>query len=169
MRIRRLRALEQADLSNNVVHFVGRVPLKENKDVPDEIRKMGPGQRLREILTSKTIRAFPVFFSYGDPVVCFTEATLAGMQTLVKAGRYAAWGVEFSKDFVFRKGGGPAFYVRGDDLGAIAYSELPNRLKAFVTKYWPGVEWGPGWHEVDPMLETPNEWAHEREWRVPIP
>lgn len=167
IRIRPLRRLSQADLSNNVVHFTGRLG-RDNRDVPEAIRQMAPRGRLARILETRRILAHPVFFSWGDPVVCFTEATLEGMRTLVAAGRYAAWGLEMSKDFVFRKNGGPAFYVRGDLWDAFCRSELPDRLKAFGTKYWPGVEYGPGWHEVDPTLETPNEWAHEREWRVPI-
>jgi hypothetical protein len=48
MRLRKLRPLRQKDLSNSVVHFVGRVPLKENRDVPVELRRMGSRERLRE-------------------------------------------------------------------------------------------------------------------------
>ena len=32
-------------------------------------------------------------------------------QTLVRETRYGPWGIAFTKDFVFRKGGGPALYV----------------------------------------------------------
>lgn len=168
MRIRQLRRLDQADLSNNLVHFTGRIG-RMNRDVPREIQELDAKARLLAILESRTIRAFPVFGQWGDPVVCFTEATLEGMRSLVKDSRYVPWGIEFSKDFIFRQGGGPTYYVRGDDWDAFTRSDIPNRSKALGTKYWPGVDWeGAGWREVNPTLESANEWAHEREWRIPI-
>jgi len=168
MKIKPLRRLKQADLSNSVVHFTGRVG-KENTDVPEEIRRMDARQRLAAILEALRISAYGTFFSCGDPVVCLTEATLEGMRTLVAGGRYQAWGLEFSKDYIFQRGGGPAHYVRGDHWDNFAASDLTSSAKAFGTPYWPGVDWDPApgnW--IKTTLDTPNQWAHEREWRVPI-
>lgn len=168
MTIKPLRRLNQDDLSNNVVHFTGRLG-RENTDVPREILRLSGRERLISILVSREIWAFDVFGSWGDPVVCFTEATLAGMRELVGAGRYDAWGLEFSKDYVFRHGGGPVLYVRGDQWDGFCQSDLPPETKALGTKYWPGVVWsGEGWRPMSTTLNTSSEWAHEREWRIPV-
>jgi hypothetical protein len=169
MKIRPLRRLQQDDLSNSVVHFTGRVG-KDNADVPLAIRKMDPGGRLASILITRQIQAFDIFHSSGEPVVCFTEATLAGMRTLAASGRYQPWGIEFSKDYVFQRDGGPAYYVRGDQWITFSQSDLTLRMKAFGTPYWPGADWEPP-HDglwTKSMVDYPNEWAHEREWRVPV-
>lgn len=166
-RLQPLRRLDQEDLSNNVVHFTGRVG-KDNQDVPQDIRGLEAKHRLVRILETGRIRAFSVFFSCGDPVVCFTEATLAGVRQLVQVNRYVPWGIEMSKDFVFRNGGGPAFYVRGDKWRTFCQSDLPSDVKALGTPYWPGIEFVGQWREMKHPLDFESEWAHEREWRVPI-
>lgn len=168
-RIRSLRRLDQADLSNSVVHFTGRRG-KANTDVPAEIGDLDARRRLANILITKRIYAFSTFYSCGDPVVCFTEATLEGMRTLV-GDRYEPWGLEFAKDQVFQRGGGPALYVRGDLWTSFAQSDLPTSLKAFGTPYWPGVDWPPtppGTLYVKSILDTSTQWVHEREWRIPV-
>jgi hypothetical protein len=174
--VRPLRQLKQADLSNEVVHFTARPGGMANDQVSAEILAMDAAQRLDRILRTRTITAHQPFHGYyGDPVVCFTEATQAGLAELVQTNRYARWGIGFSKNVIFQHGGGPAFYVRGDEWGSFTTSDLSSRIKAFGTKYWPG---------ADPLPNAPpnalvdltalglsqqNEWAHEREWRLPRP
>jgi hypothetical protein len=168
VKIRALRPLHQADLSNDVVHFTDRWG-KANDEVPDEILELDARQRLGTILKDGRIRSFQTFFTCGLPVVCFTEATREGLRALIQGTprRYVPWGIGFSKDFIFRNGGGPAYYVRGDDWDAFAGSDLPDIVKAFGTMFWPGVDLEPG-DNVPDTLTKKNEWAHEREWRVPF-
>jgi hypothetical protein len=108
------------------------------------------------------IRAFRVFFGYDD-VVCFTECTPAGVTAMVQE-RYEPWGVAFSKDLVFKRGGGPAFYVRGDEWDDVYH--LPTRLRSRCTKFWPGASAEDG-ELLDPALTQDSQWLPEREWRVP--
>lgn len=119
-------------------------------------------ERLGQILVDQQIRAFPPFGA-NVPVVCFTECTTAGIKTLMVDHRYTPCGVAFSKDFVFRRSGGPALYVRGDEWEFV--DELPAQLRARVTRLWPGATGDDGaslpWH-----LARASEWLHEREWRA---
>jgi hypothetical protein len=126
----------------------------------------GPA-KLAQILESGEIRAFPVFFGGEDPVVCFTECTQAGVQTLIRQRRYSPWGVAFTKDFIFKRGGGPAFYVRGDEWQYVE-NGFPTELRARCTKFWPGAEFEKGLDSIfaDQRLLRPSEWTHEREWRI---
>jgi hypothetical protein len=161
MQINDLRSYDHPDLSDFVIHFVHRWG-KRNDEVPNEILTMPCRDRLFEgILASGQINAYRVFSGF-DPVVCFTECTPAGVGTMVRE-RYEPWGVAFRKDVIFRKGGGPAFYVRGDEWDDV--QGLPPRLRARCTKLWPGACPDPG--EVIPKaLEGESQWTHEREWRI---
>jgi len=174
-----LRTLQQADLTNEVVHFTGRQGMANDRIDP-EIQKLNSAARLARILETRTMNAYQVFHGYfGDPVVCFTEATEAGLAKLVDVNRYHAWGLGFTKSWVFQQGGGPALYIRGDMWDEFQVNDaISKRLKAFGTKYWPGVvddtpapqsEGQPKKLSVcvSSTLTKPNEWAHEREWRIP--
>ncbi len=168
MRIRALRPLAQADLSNNVVHFTERWGT-ENPQVPQRIRDLDARERLGSIMLQRRIHAFETFFTYGVPVVCFTEATREGMYALINGTtkRYVSWGIGFSKDFILQNGGGPAYYVRGDMWADFVASNLPDTIKALGTMFWPGVDLAPGENAPVTWMKK-NEWAHEREWRVPF-
>ncbi|MGH8241685.1 MAG: hypothetical protein ACREXP_32335, partial [Steroidobacteraceae bacterium] len=72
-------------------------------------------------------------------------------------------GVAFSKDFIFREGGGPALYIRGDEWGAVG--RLPAELRARSVRLWPGAT-SDGDAELPWYLARPSEWLHEREWRI---
>jgi len=78
--------------------------------------------------------------------------------------RYAPCGIAFQKDTVFKAGGGPALYVRGDEWPDVDH--LPPRIRARAARYWPGAEAGVGEDELPWYLERPSEWVHEREWRL---
>ncbi len=62
------------------------------------------------ILTAGEIKAFRVFFGW-DRIVCFAECTPCGVFSAMVRNRYRPWGIAFTKDLVFKRGGGPAFYV----------------------------------------------------------
>lgn len=78
-------------------------------------------------------------------------------------GRYSPCGIAFTKDFLFRKGGGPALYVRGDEWDWVA--DMPAKLRARAVRLWPGATSTDGlplpWY-----LVRPSEWIHEREWWI---
>lgn len=169
MIIRQLWDLHYPGLSNNVVHFTGRIADEDNEDVPLEIATLEPEERLAAILNSGVLRAHHPYGSLGDPSVCFTEATRPGLARLVQGERYEAWGVGFTKRFIFESGGAPALYVRGDNWEAIRNSNLPSSLKALVTRFWPGADPLPGQPPLAGHLSRPSQWCHEREWRVPRP
>lgn len=163
MEVQPLRRYDNPDLSDFVVHLTSR-PGYPNSDVDEAIKDLTPEERLKAILGGGSITAHRPFFGYWpDRVVCFTECTPAGIRTLITEDRYEPWGIAFTKDFVFRRGGGPAFYVRGDVWHEV--ERLPPSIRAFATKLWPGARVEPG-EDFDRQLGGRNEWTHEREWRV---
>jgi len=161
MQIAPLRRYNHPDISDHVVHFTGRSGA-DGPGVPDEIANLKDWERLAQILVDERILAFPPFGS-DDPVVCFTECTRAGIQTLMAESRYSPCGIAFTKDFLFRKGGGPALYIRGDEWGSVA--GMPAELRARAVRLWPGATSTHGlplpWY-----VTRPSEWLHEREWRI---
>ena len=136
MNIRPLRTYSNPDLSDFVVHFTGRDG-PPSGHVPEDITNREPWDRLAQILMTYTVRAFPPYGS-SEPAVCFTECTRAGIQALMTERRYAPCGLAFTKDTVFRSGGGPALYIRGDEWPEVDH--LPPKLRARATRFWPGAD-----------------------------
>ena len=86
-----LRQVEHPDLSALLTHFCSRGrPL--GAGVPPDVHAMSASDRLRSILWEQRLRAF-VTYSGGDPAVCITEATLAGLQFLIGKRGYQPWGL----------------------------------------------------------------------------
>jgi hypothetical protein len=162
MRVGSLRRYGSPDISAHLVHFVFR-PGSHTDSVPEEIQQLPANARLETILREARILAFPVFGGY-DPVVSFTECTPAGVSTLVVQGRYLPYGIGFSKDFIFAHGGGPAFYVRGDQYHLV--ESLPPPLRAMATRFWPGVIRDSIFETVPRFQTTESQWLIEREWRI---
>lgn len=162
MQVKRFRVDDHPDFSVFLVHFTYRLSTP-NKEVPPRISKMSAEERLMSILRDQCIEAFPVWGNGPTPVVCFTECTKAGIESLLERGRYEAVGIAFRKDFVFEKDGGPAFYVRGDDWKD--WKDLPAHIRARATRLWPGAS--PEEDETLPnYLRGESQWQVEREWRV---
>ena len=168
MNVQPLWNLDQPGLSNDVVHFTGRSGTHQNNDVLPAIHAMTAQDRLEAILRDRRIRAFRPYGCFGQRSVCFSEATEAGLAALVLQGRYAPWGLGFAKTTVFRAGGGPALYVRGSDWADVRDSNLSPRVKAFATRFWPGAQPEAGEDPLPDHLAKPSQWAHEREWRLPL-
>ncbi|MFE5285993.1 hypothetical protein ACFRAQ_13615 [Nocardia sp. NPDC056611] len=133
------------DLSSTLFHFVDRARPTGN-EVPDEIRAMGAAQRLESILTQNAISAF-VTFSGGDPAVCMTEASWAGVQHLIEDRGQAPWALMFDRQAVYDAGGGPVWYARPHELERL--KEVPG-LRTWAVKF-----------------SADSDWSHEREWRIP--
>ena len=107
------------------------------------------------MLKTRTIYASPMPLMGDASAVCFTECV---WDALVAHGdRYSSYGVVFSKSTIFRAGGGPALYIRGDILQS-EIDKLPQSLKAFVVPFDP-----------DGLVQEGviQDWIHEREWRLP--
>ena len=151
-----------ADYSPLLVHFTAsRRMVREASIQPEHPlyphRQNKAIDRLINILVTKTIYASPMPFVEDFSAVCFTECVWDSLMT--HADRYSSYGVVFSKRTVFQAGGGPALYVRGDILQS-QLSVLPDALKAFVVPFDPSAVLQP---------HVPQDWIHEREWRLPGP
>lgn len=167
MQVRPLWLIDQPDISNRVVHLTGRTG-QANADAGPAIAAMSAQERLEVILTERRIRAYPPFYSLGHPCVCFSEATPAGIDRLITGPtrRYEPWGLGFSKQFVFDRGGGPAYYVRGNHWTALA--ALPPSVSALATLYWPGADPTEPAEALPHPLGRVSQFAHEREWRIAV-
>lgn len=83
---------------------------------------------------------------------------------------YQRIGIAFHKQSVWDAGGGPAFYVRGDQWGDWRDATMPERLRSMGVRLWPGWEGAPPPELCfDEASRGPSEWLHEREWRLPRP
>jgi hypothetical protein len=133
-------------MPDHVVHMVGR-PGSKTADVPASIAAASPEVRLWHILRGWRIRGFPTYYSFGGPVICFTEARPEAIGNLIDGG-YAPWGLVFPKQAVWKSGGAPVGYIRKDEWNDIA--ELPPRIRARFVRLELGEE----------------DWTHEREWRI---
>jgi hypothetical protein len=162
MDIAPLRRYNHPDLSDHVVHFTGRTGTP-GLGVPPEISGMKDWERLGQILLDGRILAFPPFGT-SAPVVCFTECTKIGIQTLMADGRYTPCGQAFTKDFALRNGAGPALYIRGDEWDCV--DRMPAELRVRAVRFWPGATSTTGiplpWY-----VAQESQWLHEREWRAP--
>jgi len=90
------------------------------------------------------------------PVVCFTEATLNGLQGHKEVFN-AKYGIAFDRDWIFKKGANPCINIRDDIFkktisqkhkNGNLYNWLPRDLHPFVN-----------------IINTSFDATHEREWR----
>lgn len=114
--------------------------------------------RLVSILKTKTIYPSPMPWLPNSPkAVCFTECIWDALIPLAEA--YSPYGVVFPKRLIFNKGGGPALYVRGDQLKKLIEDKaIPPDLEPFIQPFDPEAVLRP---------EVKIDYLHEREWRLP--
>lgn len=118
-------------------------------------------QIVTQILDSRRLLArSPGEKHFIPPCVCLSECTLPGLVSL--AERYGRFGFVFSKREVFDAGGRPCLYVGRDEYTALAQLgrarpiETPEgRLYALSNIY-----------EPPRSGAKPQDYTHEREWRV---
>jgi hypothetical protein len=132
------------EMATYLVHLTGRTGTP-NSRVPRDIRRLAASARLEAILNQRSINGFECFGS-GLPVVCMCEGSIETLNWLVAERKYEPWGLGLKKEYVYGQGGGPAYYVRSEELPA-----LTGPAHARAVRFEP--------HECD--------WTHEREWRVP--
>ena len=140
-----LRQVEHPDLSPLLTHFCSRGrPL--GGEVPPDVRGISAPDRLGSILWEQQLRAF-VTYSGGDPAVCLTESTLAGLHFLIGKRGYQPWGLVFDRQSVYDAGGGPVWHARPEQYRALG--ERDPVLRSWAVRLDPG-----------------SDWLEEREWRI---
>jgi hypothetical protein len=110
---------------------------------------MAAPQRLTSILWESRLRAF-VTYSGGDPAVCLTEATLNGLNFLIRERHYQPWGLVFDRQSVYDAGGGPVWYARPDEYYSVR--QISDRVRSWLVRLEPGS----------------SDWLEEQEWRIPV-
>lgn len=148
--------------------MTGRVGRRSTDLAPAAVA-LTPVQRLASILWSLQIAPTPPFGS-DWPVVCFTQTTRRALSHLTRGPprRYDGTGLAFHVQPVFDAGGGPALYLRGDEIDDWQYSSPPAPMKARAVRYWPGSVPTTA-NEVLGLTHVESQWLHEREWRIPRP
>lgn len=144
------RIIHRDDMSSRVTHLT-----KGNTD--------GEAfDKLMKILSERKIKGGTGFVNNKVPVVCLQDAPLSAIaenllcENLIKnkgqvnKNRYLAFGLRFTKVYIYKYGGRPVIYGDSDEL------------KSFIKEN----EW---WRIVDMNLSNKKkitDWSHEREWRV---
>ena len=160
MIINPLDQIDHPDFNNVVIHFTGRSGPSFRSP---EIASLSDWERLKQIIISSQFIGHEIP-GVNAKAVCFTEGTAAGCSWLIGQGRYTSCGIAFSKQYLFKIGGGPVLQVRGDEWAQV--SSWPLSLRARAVRLWPGASAKSG--EVLPWwMEGRSEWMFEREWRVP--
>ncbi len=132
-----------------------RVDLISNEEPLFPFRRAPALDRLTNILSTRTIYASPMPFLPNNPrAVCFSECIWDALISLTD--QYSPYGIVFSKNLIFNKGGGPALYVRGDNVRNLG-GKIPASLEPFVAPFDPYEVLKPG---------VPLDFLHEREWRL---
>lgn len=140
-----LRRSTHPDFSDHLVHFTDRV--NGHSFLPTDIYAMSASQRLESILQQQKIRSSRPF-NTAAPVVCFSEATSAGLDHLIGTVGYRPWGIVFDRQLIYDRGGGPVLHLRSEHWGEIASLPAPTRAR-FVR-----------------FAAGESDWLWEREWRV---
>jgi hypothetical protein len=110
---------------------------------------MSAPDRLTSILHSQQLLGFTTF-SEGDPAVCFTESTLAGIEFMLARRGYQPWALVFDRQSVYDAGGGPVWYARPAQYTALG--RIDPVLRSWAVRLDPG-----------------SDWLEEQEWRIVLP
>jgi hypothetical protein len=102
-------------MSALITHFCDRA---RPQRVPDDVLALTAPNRLATILWQGRRLAF-VTDSGGDPACCFTEATVAGLESLIGHRGFQPWALVFDRQSVYDAGGGPVWYARQAEYNAL--------------------------------------------------
>lgn len=136
-----------------LTHFCGkRQGATSGQEVPDDIHQASPPERLDRILGSAKLRAFPPFGAMANqPMLCLSESTDAHLTYLIRECGWPAWGLVFSRRWVYDHGGAPVRHLRNSDYQQRCDHEKPWAIR------------------LDPdSADRLSDWTHELEWRVPV-
>lgn len=154
--------MERPDLSNYLAHFTksGWPCGHHDPDNPtNSIKYKNAQDRLLGILENKKIFASQLPWVGKHNAVCLTECPWTGM--LGHTQRYSPYGIGFTKEFVFSKGGGPVYYVRADKFNE---QQWAADILPFVTPFWPS--YAPKESKKMHLDGKTVDYTHEREWRT---
>lgn len=123
-----------------------------------DFKRASAMDRLVSILKTKTIHPSPMPWLPNNPqAICFTECIWDALIPLAEV--YSPYGIVFTKRLIFNKGGGPALYIRGNQLKRlIAGGAIPPDLEPFIAPFDP---------EAVLKRGVKIDYLHEREWRLP--
>ncbi|MFB7454861.1 hypothetical protein [Streptomyces sp. NPDC056194] len=130
--------------SDDLFHFTGRNGNRP-RDVPEEIQRMKPSERLDSIITQQKLLAFPPFGA-RQACVCFSECPPEQLAYLITMGLFLPWGVVVRRSQVMDCGGGSVSYVP---------DKVYEKFERAGLEHW-AVRTG-----------EKSTWLHEREWRLP--
>jgi len=132
---------------------------------PDESREnltsnqMSALERLIHILQEKKINATNMNWT-NQKAVCFTECPWGSL--LRHAENYSCYGIGFTKQLVFSRGGNPVIYANPNMFSAQHWDPAVYPfVTPFVPSYAPESIKG-----KPPFSGKPVDYTHEREWRV---
>ncbi len=136
--------------SDWLIHFCGRPPgTAQSPALRRDIAAMTTQQRLYNILwTQRLLGSAP--FGAATPVVCLSECSMDHMKWLIGQRGWQPWGVMFNRQYIYDIGGGPVWYCRTEQYGA-----LNSDVRHWAVRL-----------ETEPAR---SDWLHEREWRVAAP
>lgn len=154
--------MSRPDISSYLAHFTSNKFPKGYKDIHNPTNpymRVPAIKRLENILKDKKILASILPWTGALKAVCLTECPWTSLVEHTK--QYSPYGVGFTKEFIFAKGGAPAYYVRPDYF---RQQEWSNDAMTFVTPFWP--EYATKEQKEKTKFKK-CDYTHEREWRVP--
>lgn len=160
--------MARPDFSEYVAHFTKEASpwAGGREDAPAVVAEIAPLSaldRLLKILRDRRIHATPMPYT-GKPAVAFTECVWASL--LAHADTYSPYGIGFTKDYLFRHGGGPVFYMRQDIYNAQREQQgFHDDLWPFITPFVP--DYASQEHIAEYWNRPTIDYTQEREWRVP--
>lgn len=152
------------DFSDYLSHFTKDgdfCNVKQNVDIAN-FKAMNAFEKLCSILQMREIKASIMPWT-GTLGICFTECPWSSL--LVHTKRYSSYGIGFTKEFIYREGGSPVFYMRFKLLNAIQKNIKDNQTKQtllkLLTPYSPDFD-----TDYAKQKHTRVDYTHEREWRI---
>lgn len=155
--------MNRPDFSNYLAHFTkdGALCSASETNPAKAFEQMNAFDRLISILNNQIIRASIMPWT-GAYATCFTECPWTSL--LGHTQQYSCYGIGFSKQNIFAKHGGPAYYMRPDHfIKQMKNRQFDKHVWPFVTPFSP--QYRPK-HMKGTYFPT-VDYCHEREWRVP--
>lgn len=158
--------MNRPDFSMHLAHFTkdGQFCHEAQNEEVAPFQQMNAKQRLESILQQKKIYTTNMPWT-GLPCVCFTECPWSSL--LAHTEKYSPYGIGFSKEFIFNKGGAPALYMRVNIFEKLRKKPVKSKeeteMWTFVTPFSPKY----GNKYTRSLLKTWVDFSQEREWRTP--
>lgn len=152
------------DFSEYLSHFTKDEDFcnEDQGEVVAYFKNMTARDRLFSILKTKTLKTSKMPWTQTQGL-CFTECPWSSL--LVHTKQYSSYGIGFTKEFIYKNGGAPVFYMRKKNLNilekTIKDKKVLEKLLSFVTPYSPIFETRTMRKQIKLV-----DYTHEREWRM---